>query len=49
VMRGEKEEVLALTFDGGDDDAYHAMIAQTLGINRGSTAPATPWLAATLE
>ena len=49
VMRGEKEEVLALTFDGGDDDAYHAMIAQTLGINRGSTAPATPWLAATVE
>ena len=49
VMRGEKEEVLALTFDGGDDDAYHAMIAQTLGIHRASTAPATPWLAATVE
>jgi protein Tex len=49
VMRGEKEEVLALTFDGGDDDAYHAMVAQTLGINRTSSAPATPWLAATVE
>ena len=31
VMRGEKEEALALTFDGGDDDVYQAMIAQTLG------------------
>lgn len=49
VMRGEKEEVLALTFDGGDDDAYHAMIAQSLGIDTGSTAAATSWLAGTVE
>ena len=49
VMRGEKEEVLALTFDGGDDEVYQAMLAQTLGINMTSTAAATPWLAATVE
>jgi uncharacterized protein len=49
VMRGEKEEVLALTFDGGDDEVYQAMLAQTLGIDMTSTAAATPWLAATVE
>ncbi|HKP39854.1 Tex family protein [Mycobacterium sp.] len=48
VMRGEKEEALALTFDGGDDEPYHAMIAQTLGVDMTSKAPATPWLAATV-
>jgi protein Tex len=49
VMRGEKEEALALSFDGGDDEAYRAMIAQTLGIDMASKASATPWLAATVE
>jgi protein Tex len=49
VMRGEKEEVLALSFDGGEDELYQAMIAQTLKINMTSTAAATPWLAATVE
>jgi protein Tex len=49
VMRGEKEEVLALSFDGGDDEAYQAMIAQTLGVVMTSRAAATPWLAATVE
>ncbi|MGV0838161.1 Tex family protein [Mycolicibacterium thermoresistibile] len=49
VLRGEKEEVLALTFDGGDDAGYHAMIADTLGIDMSSTAAATPWLAATVQ
>jgi uncharacterized protein len=49
VMRGEKEEVLALTFDGGDDEVYQAMLAQTLGIDMTSTAAATPWLTATAE
>jgi uncharacterized protein len=49
VMRGEKEEALALTFDGGDDAVYHAMIAKTLGIDMASKAAATPWLAATVE
>jgi uncharacterized protein len=49
VMRGEKEEALALSFDGGEDELYQAMIAQTLGIDMTSTAVATPWLAATVE
>ena len=33
VMRGEKEQVLALNLDGGDDEVYHAMVAQTLGVD----------------
>ncbi|AGB26558.1 transcriptional accessory protein [Mycobacterium sp. JS623] len=49
VMRGEKEEALALTFDGGDEAIYHAMIAKTLGIDMSSKAASTPWLAATVE
>lgn len=49
VMRGEKEEVLSLNFDGGEDDAYLAMVAQTLGIDMTSAAPATPWLATTVR
>jgi protein Tex len=49
VMRGEKEEALALTFDGGDDAVYQAMIAKTLGVDLTSSAAATPWLAATVE
>jgi uncharacterized protein len=49
VMRGEKEEALALTFDGGDDAAYHAMIARALGIDMTVAAAATPWLAGTVE
>ena len=48
VMRGEKEKVLSVTFGGGDDDVYQAMIAQTLGIDVTSTAAATPWLTATV-
>jgi uncharacterized protein len=49
VMRGEKEEALALTFDGGEDEIYQAMIARTLGIDMTSPAAATPWLAATVR
>ena len=49
VMRGEKEEALALTFDGGDDAVYQAMIAKTLGVDMTSKAAATPWLTATVE
>lgn len=49
VLRGEKEEALSLTFDGGDDEAYQAMIAQSLGIDMTSKAPATPWLATTVR
>jgi uncharacterized protein len=49
VLRGEKEEALALTFDGGDDEIYQAMIAQSLGIDLSANAPATPWLATTVR
>jgi uncharacterized protein len=49
VLRGEKEQALSLTFDGGEDDAYQAMIAQSLGIDMTSPAPATPWLATTVR
>jgi uncharacterized protein len=49
VMRGEKEEALALTFDGGDDEGYQAMIARALGINAAPVAAATPWLAAAVQ
>ncbi|MBE1550670.1 uncharacterized protein GGC64_004710 [Mycobacterium sp. OAS707] len=49
VMRGEKEEALALTFDGGDEAIYHAIIAKTLGIDMSAKAAATPWLTATVE
>lgn len=49
VMRGEKEEVLSLNFDGGDDDVYLAMVARTLGVDMSSEAPAAPWLATTVR
>ena len=49
VLRGEKEQALALSFDGGEDERYLAMIAQHLGITLSGTAPATPWLAATVR
>lgn len=49
VMRGEKEQVLSLNLDGGDDDAYHAMVAQTLGVDLTAKTPATPWLATTVK
>ncbi len=48
VMRGEKEQVLTLHLDGGDDDEYHAMIAKTLGIDRAAAGAATPWLSTTV-
>lgn len=48
VLRGEKEGILALTFDGGGDEVYQAMIAQALGIDMSSPAAATTWLAATV-
>ncbi len=47
VLRGEKEEALSLTLDGGEDEGYEAMVAATLGIDRSHPGPATPWLAAT--
>jgi uncharacterized protein len=49
VMRGEKEQALALRFDGGSDDAYEAMVAQALGIDMSAGAAATPWLATTVR
>ncbi|OHV05289.1 Tex family protein [Mycobacterium talmoniae] len=49
VMRGEKEEALALTFDGGADDGYQAMIARSLGIDMTGPGAATAWLADTVR
>ncbi len=49
VLRGEKEQVLTVNFEGGDDDVYHAMVAQTLGIDLSSKAPAASWLATTVR
>lgn len=49
VMRGEKDEVLSLSFDGGEDDVYLTMVARTLGIDMASAVPATPWLATTVR
>ncbi|WP_145046767.1 Tex family protein [Mycobacteroides abscessus] len=49
VMRGEKEQVLSLNFDGGDDAPYEHMVAQSLGVNLTANTPATPWLAGTVR
>ncbi|MDH6193593.1 uncharacterized protein M2272_000214 [Mycobacterium frederiksbergense] len=49
VLRGEKEQALSLNFDGGDDELYQAMIAQSLGIDMAAKTPATPWLATTVR
>ncbi|ADT99410.1 MULTISPECIES: Tex family protein [Mycolicibacterium] len=48
VLRGEKEQVLSLALDGGEDDTYRAMIASALGVDLTAGAAATPWLAATV-
>jgi protein Tex len=49
VMRGEKEEALLLTFDGGEDEVYQAMVARSLGINLAVKGRGTPWLASTVR
>lgn len=49
VLRGEKEKVLAFTFDGGDSNLYESMIARTLDVDLSTKAPATPWLATTVS
>ncbi|MGV0737935.1 Tex family protein [Mycobacterium syngnathidarum] len=49
VLRGEKEQALSLNFDGGEDEQYQAMIAQSLGIDMTAKAPATAWLATTVR
>ncbi|MGE2835851.1 Tex family protein [Mycobacterium sp. SMC-4] len=48
VLRGEKEQVLALSIDPGDDARYQAMIADALGVDLTAHGAATPWLAATV-
>ncbi|MFJ6098328.1 Tex family protein [Williamsia muralis] len=47
VMRGEKEEALSLTLDGGDDESYQALAAAALGVDTANTGPATRWLLST--
>ena len=47
VMRGEKEEALSLTLDGGDDESYQALAAAALGVDTANTGPATQWLLST--
>ncbi|AQT79977.1 RNA-binding transcriptional accessory protein [Mycolicibacterium litorale] len=49
VMRGEKEQALALRFDGGEDPGYEVMVAAALGVDLTAGAPATPWLATTVR
>ncbi len=49
VLRGEKEQALSLNFDGGEDEMYQAMIAQSLGIDMSVKAPPPPWLATTVR
>lgn len=48
VLRGEKEQVLSLTIDPGDDSRYQAMIAHALGIDLSAQTGPGPWLAATV-
>jgi uncharacterized protein len=49
VLRGEKEEALALAFDGGDGAPYQAMVAKSLGVDLTASGAATPWLAETVR
>ncbi|WP_062393000.1 Tex family protein [Gordonia phthalatica] len=49
VLRGEKEEALSLSFDGGEDEAYQAMVAATLGVDLANPGAATEWLAGTVR
>ncbi|MGU3500817.1 Tex-like N-terminal domain-containing protein [Mycobacterium sp. C31M] len=49
VLRGEKEQILAVNFDGGDEDVYQARVAQSLGIDLTAQAPSTSWLATTVR
>ncbi|RPA20114.1 Tex family protein [Gordonia sp. OPL2] len=47
VLRGEKEEALTLSLDGGEDEPYEAMVSATLGIDASNPGPGTPWLVTT--
>jgi protein Tex len=49
VMRGEKEQVLAVSLDGGEDEGYQVMVAQALGVDLTAPGAATPWLATTVR
>ncbi|MEO6793751.1 MAG: Tex family protein, partial [Mycobacterium sp.] len=49
VLRGEKEDALALAFDGGDDEPYQAMVARSLGVDMTGPGAATAWLAETVR
>ncbi|WP_304109384.1 Tex family protein [Mycolicibacterium bacteremicum] len=49
VLRGEKEQILAVNFDGGEDEVYQARVAQSLGIDLSAGGPATSWLATTVR
>lgn len=49
VLRGEKEQVLAVNFDGGADEIYQARVAQSLGVDLAAAGPATQWLATTVR
>lgn len=47
VLRGEKEEALTLSLDGGEDEPYEAMVSATLGIDASRPGPGTTWLVTT--
>lgn len=49
VLRGEKEGILSLDFDAGDDEPYQAMVAATLGVDLSGTGAGTQWLAGTVR
>ncbi|MEH3128928.1 MAG: Tex family protein [Mycolicibacterium neoaurum] len=49
VLRGEKEQILAVNFDGGADEVYQARVAHSLGVDLAAAGPATPWLATTVR
>ncbi|MFT4088703.1 MAG: Tex family protein, partial [Gordonia sp. (in: high G+C Gram-positive bacteria)] len=49
VLRAEKEGVLALTFDGGEDEPYQDLVAATLGVDRSAPGAATAWLTETVR
>ena len=49
VLRGEKEDALALAFDGGGDEPYQAMVAKSLGVDMTGAGAATAWLAETVR
>jgi uncharacterized protein len=49
VLRGEKEQVLAVNLDGGEDTIYQAMVAKSLGVDMTVAGAATTWLSTTVR